>query len=348
MRKLASIRKIIDISPIEKADLIELAQVDGWRVVVKKGEYKVGDLAVYLEVDSWVPHELAPFLSRGQEPREYNGIKGERLRTVRLRGQLSQGLLLPVNIGIGGFTWIRDINNETVLVNEGDDVTDHLGIQKWEAPIPVQLTGQIRGNFPSIIPKTDQERAQNLVAEIAAAYNQDMYFEITEKIEGSSCTFYLDLENEFHVCSRNLDLKRDNNNSFWRAAIKNNVENRMLIANMEGYAIQGELVGPSIQGNIYGFSDVEFFVFDIYNAKKGRYLTPLERQETINQLGLNHVPILNWNVNLVTADIEYLLSMADGRSQLGKCPMREGLVFKAMNGGMTFKVISNSYLLGER
>ena len=96
MRKLASIRKIADIRPIPDADAIEVAVVDGWKVVVKKGEYSVGDLAVYIEIDSWVPYELAPFLSKGQEPREYNGVTGERLRTVKLRGQVSQGLLLKM------------------------------------------------------------------------------------------------------------------------------------------------------------------------------------------------------------------------------------------------------------
>ena len=96
MRKLATIRRIADIQPIEGADAIEVAVVDGWRVVVKKDEFTVGDLAMYLEIDSWVPHELAPFLSKGHEPREYNGVKGERLKTIRLRGTTSQGLLLKI------------------------------------------------------------------------------------------------------------------------------------------------------------------------------------------------------------------------------------------------------------
>jgi|SRR6056297_881963 len=96
MRKLASIRKISDIQPIEGADLIQVATVDGWKVVVKRGEFQVGDLVVYLEIDSWVPHELASFLSNGKEPREYNGVKGERLRTIKLRGQVSSGLLLKI------------------------------------------------------------------------------------------------------------------------------------------------------------------------------------------------------------------------------------------------------------
>ena len=98
MRKLATIRCISAIHPIPDADAIEVAQVDNWKVVVKKGEYRVGDLVVYCEVDSWIPHELAPFLSKGQEPREYEGIKGERLRTVKLRGTTSQGLILPLSV----------------------------------------------------------------------------------------------------------------------------------------------------------------------------------------------------------------------------------------------------------
>jgi RNA ligase (TIGR02306 family) len=95
-RKMASIRVIDSIKPIEGADAIECAMIGGWSVVIKKGEFKVGQLAVYCEIDSWIPTELAPFLSKGKEPREFEGIKGERLKTVKLRGQLSQGLLLPL------------------------------------------------------------------------------------------------------------------------------------------------------------------------------------------------------------------------------------------------------------
>jgi RNA ligase (TIGR02306 family) len=96
MRKMATIRVIDAINPIPDADAIEVATVGGWRVVVKRGEFTVGDLAVYCEIDSWIPTELAPFLSKGKEPRVYEGIKGERLRTVSLRKTVSQGLLLPL------------------------------------------------------------------------------------------------------------------------------------------------------------------------------------------------------------------------------------------------------------
>lgn len=98
-RKLATIRRIAEVKSIEGADLIEAVRVDGWWVVAKKGEFPVDSLAVYMEVDSFVPTGIAPFLTKsGHEPKEYEGVKGERLRTVKLRGQLSQGLLLPISI----------------------------------------------------------------------------------------------------------------------------------------------------------------------------------------------------------------------------------------------------------
>jgi RNA ligase (TIGR02306 family) len=129
MRKLATIRRIADIQPIEGADAIEVATVDGWKVVIKKNEFKVGDLAVYLEIDSWIPHELAPFLSKGQEPREYNGVKGERLRTIKLRGTTSQGLLLKIEncfdvIEKDGRKYINTLDNQTARSSENEDLQD--------------------------------------------------------------------------------------------------------------------------------------------------------------------------------------------------------------------------------
>lgn len=175
-RKLASIKPITHLKPIEGADAIECAIVDGgWPVVVKKGDYKVGDVAIYMEIDCWIPHELAPFLSKGQEPREYNGVKGERLRTVKLRGQISQGLLLP--------TSILDVLGLWPLAGDpvGHDLTVQLGIQKWEAPEPACLSGQVRGNFPSFIPKTDQERCLSGDAKIDTCEGEITIKELCEK-----------------------------------------------------------------------------------------------------------------------------------------------------------------------
>jgi len=351
MRKLASIRKIDEIRPIEGADAIECAVVGGWTVVVKKGEFKPGDVGVYLEIDSWVPTELAPFLSKGNEPKEYNGVKGERLRTVKLRGQLSQGLLLPVD-EVNGTKFITGYFREDgvgsmIIVKEGDDVTEALGIQKWEAPVPAQLAGQVRGNFPTAVPKTDQERIQNLKKEFEEWKAQNLVFEITEKLDGSSCTMYLDLEGDFHVCSRNLDLKRDENNSFWKAAIQNDVENRMVAANLQGLAIQGELVGEGIQGNQYKIRGQKFYVFDIYDTKTGAYLNSEQRIKLCQQLGLEHVPLVS--VKAITAeDIAGILQEAEGKSLLNDSE-REGLVWKCISDpSISFKTISNRWLLKNK
>lgn len=337
MRKLATIRRIDAIHPIEGADAIETAIVGGWKVVVKKGEYAVGDLAVYCEIDSWIPTELAPFLSKGKEPREFEGVKGERLRTIKLRGQLSQGLLLPIPEDT--------IRGAGILLAEGLDVTDHFGIKKWEKAIPAQLAGQVRGNFPSLIPKTDQERVQNLVKEVAAASN--LRFEVTEKLEGSSMTCYL-INGEFGVCSRNLDLKRDETNSFWATAIAEDIEAKMRAVPTGGdFAIQGELIGPGVQGNIYKLSKLEFRVFDVYDVTLGDYLRPAARRVFVEKyLGLKHVPVLHEEMYL--ADVDTLLSWAEGSSELFSKQEREGIVFKQVDGGMTFKAISNSYLIKEK
>jgi RNA ligase (TIGR02306 family) len=335
MRKMATIRKIDDIGPIEGADAIEVATIGGWKVVVKKGEFKVGDRAVYCEIDSWIPTELAPFLSKGKEPREFEGIKGERLRTVKLRGQLSQGLLLNLDMAIP----------QTNSFVEGDDVSELLNIVKWEMPINAQLAGVVRGNFPTAIPKTDQERVQNLTKEIAAA--QGMVFEVTEKLEGSSMTCYL-MDGEFGVCSRNLDLKRDENNTMWKVAIDSDIENQMRKIG-GNWAIQGEIVGPGIQGNIYKLKAPALFVFDVYDIVGGDYLKPDVRRQLVKALGLNHVPVLDTNF-VLNGDVESLLVKAEGKSVMGDItgPEREGIVFKQANGGVTFKAISNKYLLGEK
>ncbi len=144
-RKLATIRVISQLKPIKDADLIEVAVIDGWEVVIKKGEFNVGDLCVYFEIDSWIPHELAPFLSKGKEPREYKSVKGERLKTIKLKGQISQGLVLPVEIDKGQFTGkVHVVKDEPVEL--GTDVTELLNILKWEREIPAQLAGKMAGN----------------------------------------------------------------------------------------------------------------------------------------------------------------------------------------------------------
>ncbi len=332
-RAMATIRKIDAIEPIEGADAIEVATVGGWKVVVKKGEFKVGELAVYFEIDSWVPNELAPFLTKGTEPREYNGVKGERLRTVKLRGQISQGLLLPLE---------PTCKNIESLLFEDLDVSVPLNVQKWERPIPAQLAGQVRGNFPALVPKTDQERIQNLSKQFDK-FMEDSW-SITEKLDGSSCTFYLDEEDQFHVCSRNLDLKEDENNSFWKTAKKYDIEGIMRRNSMKGMAIQGEMIGEGIQGNQYKVV-LDFYVYDMYNTKTGQYILPSQLKAACERLGLNHVPILAEGITLVGSSIQSILSEAEGKSRLNGSE-REGLVYRSETiHDLSWKAISNKWLM---
>lgn len=352
MRKLATIQKVAEIKPIPDADRIDAYRINGWWVVDQKEKYQVGDLVVYIEPDAWVPHSLAPFLCRGKEPREYNGVPGEKLRTIRLKKQLSQGLLLPVDV------LPFDDYDEGQELSEfyfvGHNVTDMLGIQKWEPAENPHLAGQMKGYFPSFLVKTDQERVQNLVTEIKEASEKGLLFEVTEKLEGSSMTCYLigkevdgeeDRSWEFGVCSRNVDLKKDPENSFWKKAIELEIEEKMLSFSRD-FAIQGELVGPGIQGNIYGLNANDFYVFDVYDIAAGRYLNPTERLELIEAMGLKHVPVLNSSTPCMPT-VDGNLALADGKSRLANTA-REGIVFKEINGGMTFKAVSNDYLLKQK
>lgn len=335
MRKMATIRKIDALRPIEGADAIECAIVGGWTCVVKKGEYIAGDLAVYCEIDSFIPTTIAPFLTKpGQYAKTFEGVEGERLRTVKLRGQLSQGLLLPFDV----------LRGAVVILAEGDDVSEFLGITKYEAPIPAELAGEVKGMFPSVIPKTDQERIQNLSAELEVWKTENLSWEVTEKLDGSSMTVYV-IDGEVGVCSRNLDLKHNVDNSLWRAAYKHELPAKL--ANIgRNIAVQGELIGNGIQGNKYKMRDQDFYVYDIYDIDAGRYYTPAERKAFVTEYKLNHCPVLHSNTELIES-VESLLQLAEGKSVMGDIvgPEREGLVFKCNEKSVSFKAISNKFLL---
>lgn len=340
MRKMATIRTINSIRPIPDADTIECAQIDGWDVVIKKGEFKPNDLVVYFEIDSWIPTEIAPFLTKpGQEPKEYEGIKGERLRTVKLRGQLSQGLVikysdLPKAFNAFHKTRIYDPNEQYF------DVSDILGIKKYEPPIPAQLAGEVKGLFPTVIPKTDQERVQNLLDKLVYWTQEETVFEVTEKLDGSSMTCYY-MNGEFGVCSRNLDLKRNYDNSLWKAAANQGLEN-ILSQYGKDIALQGELIGEGIQGNPYKLKGQCFYLFDVYLIQSGRYMTPNERKNFAAFHKIKHVPIIDYSS---VRPVDELLIMAEGKSLLNEKTEREGLVFKSLSGTESFKAISNKFLL---
>lgn len=347
MRKLATVQRIAEVRPIEGADAIEHYRVNGWWVVDKKDAYKIGDLVVYLELDSWLPHELAPFISKGKEPREYNGVKGERLRTIKLRGAVSQGLLLPLRPLFADWS---DENFKKVFLDDetrvGDDLTESLNIQKWEPPIPAQLAGKMKGNFPSWARKTDQERCQNIWPEISEHIELGTRFEVTLKMDGSSASYGISPENEYMVCSRNLSLKTDQeNNTFVDVGRKYEIEDK-LKSYGKSIMISGELMGPGIQKNQEKLKDHQLFIFDIFDPSIGSYIPSKDRIEIVEKLGFQHVPILFRCVTLSELKIDSLdslLKFAEGPSL--NASHREGVVFKSVDGNFSFKAISNRWLL---
>jgi RNA ligase (TIGR02306 family) len=343
-RALATIRTIAAIKPHTNADALELAIVDGWQCVVKKGEYKAGDLAIYAEIDSWLPHEIAPFLSKGKEPREFEGVKGEKLRTIRLRGELSQGLLLPLSVAMDALKNPRGSGWFQV----GDDVTGFLGIKKWEKPLNPQLQGLARGNFPSFIRKTDQERIQNLFKKLTPEQIADTY-EVTLKIDGSSTTFFVN-EGEVGVCSRNLELKLDDENtgnSFVKMFNDLGMREKLLHlhnATGQNIAVQGELWGSGINGNWEGVSDIRFSAFDLFSIDDGRYMMAFARTALMDMWGVHHAPVIGVMTLESFKTIEDFLAFADRASIYNK--VAEGVVFKSLTKpDFSFKVINNKYLL---
>lgn len=331
-RKMATVRRIDAIEQIEGADAIEVAVIGGWRVVVKKGEYTPGQLAVYCEIDSWVPTTIAPFLTReGHYPKEYKGVQGERLRTKKLRGVISQGLLLP-------------LFSEGAI--EGDDVSEQLGIQKWEPPEEFR-SADAKGVFPHFLRKTDQERCQNLKRTIEDAYDDVLLFEVTEKLDGSSMTVYFH-EDQVGVCSRNLDLKESEDNTFWKTAHASGA-----IKELELYcrlterqlALQGELVGPGIQQNKYGLREHAYFIYDIFDIDKQKYLLPSQVYEIMNILRLKHVPVLHFSTDLRSPEISEMLEDAEDKSVLNAKTEREGVVYKCLDRDLSWKAISQKWLL---
>jgi len=352
-RALATIRRIEEILPIEGADNIDKARVDGWWVVVKKGEFAVGDLVIYCEIDSWLPQSLAPFLCK--DYKEYNGVPGARLKTVRLRGQISQGLLLPVQTSYPdglpyGKGVVTSANGTEMFVNEGDDVTDLLGVQKWEAPISAQLAGQVKGGFPSFIRKTDQERIQNLRKNLDQWHEEDTVWEITEKLDGTSFTAFIN-DGEFGVCSRNLHLREDDTNTYWRVARELNLEERMRALN-SNFAIQGEIVGEGIQKNRYNLKGQHLFVFAVFDINEYQYLDPAARKVVVEVfLKLQQIPMLSKlhmrrGSEYAPWSVDQLLLMAEGKSVLNAKTEREGLVFNRYGDVReSFKAISNKFLM---
>ena len=350
MRKLATIRKIKELRPIPDADAIELAIVDGWNVVVAKNVgHKEGDLVIYCEIDSFLPLEPEFEFLRKTSYKKMGDVEGFRLKTIKLRGQVSQGLLLPLRDAVEIIK--RRNPGVEVAFFEELEVTEMLGIVKYEPPIPAQLAGKIKGMFPSFLKKTDEERVQNLAKEYETwrlkQLQQDpgYNFYATEKLDGSSATFYLN-DGVFGVCSRNLDLLESDDNTFWKAARDLKIKEKLESLG-RNVAIQGELIGEGIQGNPYKIKGHSVRFFNIFDIDTQEYFgLPMFLATMEHSLKLETVPVLGGF--LLPETIEELLKIAEEKSVLNPDFDREGIVIRSMDRKISFKVISNKFLLKEK
>lgn len=342
-RKLATIRKINNLSPIEGADKIEVATIDGWKVVVAKDvNHKVGDWVVYCEIDSFLPIKEEFEFLRKSSYKKMGDQEGFRLRTSKLRGQISNGLILPLSILeniTGGKITEKD---EKLILEIGLDVTSVLGIVKYEPPIPAELSGKVKGLFPSFLRKTDEERVQNLTKEYENYKSLGRKFYVTEKLDGSSATFYF-RNGVFGVCSRNLELLETEGNTFWRVARELKLE-EWLGTLENNVCLQGELVGESVQGNPYKIKGQTVRFFNGFNIDTQENIPFLEFVELVQKMGLNTVPILDYEFQLPET-IEGMLEYSDKKSELNSNLDREGIVVRSYDRTISFKVISNKFLL---
>ncbi len=333
-RKLATIQEIKSIDSIEGADSIEVASILGWKVVVKKDEFKQGELCIYCEIDSVLPE---------REEFEFLRNRKFRIKTVKLRGQISQGIVFPLSI------LSKTQQKKCDRYGIGTDLTETLEITKYEIPLDKQLGGNIKGNFTIYVPKTDEIRIQSepeLIEEI-----QGVFCYITTKLDGTSATFIKN-EDEIHVCSRNNSLKQTDNNIYWDMYKKYNLES-ILNDVPFNVAIQGEICGPKIQKNPLGLEQHSLFVFNVYDIDKQWYINKESLESFCIIHGLQTVPIDKSDLEF-TFNMDDLLKMAEGKYSNGK--EREGIVIRPMKetysnvlkGRLSFKVVNNKYLLKEK
>ena len=364
-RKLAHIEIIESLSPISGADKIEVAHVLGWECVVKKGEFNVGDKVVYVEVDSVMP-----------ELPEYEFLKDRkyRVRTIKLRGQVSQGLVLPIPNGI---------KSNSV----GTDVTAFMQIEKYLSPSEREELNQQerklamdknklrkfmmryswfrklllsriqKQSFPYWVSKTDEERIENIPHVLEQFKDKEVY--VTEKIDYQSVTFtgkmmpdntpiigrLLPKKYQFVVCSRNMTTN-DRNSLYWKIAIKYNIE--QILKENPTLTIQGEQGDTNIQGNKYGIKEPMLWVFNIIDHEKNYHYTYSQIVIFCRKYGLNYVPLVKTGkLSELGSTVHELVELSKGKSVLADIP-REGIVVRCIEDGkklLSFKVINPDFLL---
>lgn len=334
-RALATVATLGELRPIAEATAIELATLLGrcWQVVVNKSAYDVGERGVYFEIDSVLP--VRPEFERLRKrcwARLPDGSEGFRLRTARFCGQLSQGFFLSA----------AELGLAPLEAPDGADLTLALGVRLWpERPLG-SGAAQARGRFPSCVPKTNEPRVQNLVPLFEELRRGTVPLRWTEKLDGTSFTALLDAQGQFRLCSRNQELRTEGAGVYSFVAQRCALEAK-LRRRGQALALQGEIVGPGVQGNPYRLGQLELYLFTAYDIAAGQRLDVVS---VAAELGLQTVPVLEAE-RCLPASVAALLQLADGESRLAPRP-REGLVLRSRDGQHSFKVISNDYLLKQK
>lgn len=343
MRKLASIQRIWKIEPIDGADRIELAHVLGWQCVVNKGQFQPMDTAVYFEIDSFLPvRDVFEFMRSSSYKKTDIMGEGFRLRTMRFRGQISQGLLLPVS-------QFPEIPKDADV---GDDVTELLGVRKWEIEERATTGGTVIGTLPYDIPHTDETRVQEEPELIQAFAGLEYY--ISTKMDGSSHSIGID-ENGFHVTGHNYEYKDDGSSSFYKLVkareYQAKMEDYMKVLDLKTLTIQGELCAPGIQQNRLRLTKPEWYVFTI--RENGKRVGLKRMLQICEALDITPVPIEEVDTDLPSKypTVEALLVRADGEYPNGG--KKEGIVIRPtepvfcplISASLSMKVVSNKYLL---
>lgn len=347
MRKLATIEEILEIHPIAGADKIEVAKVRGWNVVVKKDEFQVGDRGVFFEIDSLLPRaDWNLFLQKDK------GTSPIRLKTVKLRGQISQGLVLPISTFPNLMKPFHEGDGVIREFRIGDDVSEILGVTKWEPP-EVSGNSPPKGSFPHYLRKTDEERLQNCLSILEVLHG--IQCAVTVKFDGQSGT-YFHHNGETGVCSRNLLLKDpvegEIRSTYWKMEEKYDILNK-LKSSGRNLQISGEVYGEGIQKNRLGISGIDFAMFTLFDIDNQVYLG---HDEVVNFSREFDIPMVTVLTDILTINkdvhtLDYFLAKAEEYTYPNGHPI-EGIVVRPIKemshpklGRISFKVISNKFLL---
>ncbi|MCL2276856.1 MAG: RNA ligase (ATP) [Treponema sp.] len=334
MRSLVTIQKVKSITPIPDSDFLELAHIMGWQCVVKKNEFKQGDLGVYFEVDSFLPvDDRYEFLRASSYRDNADNGQGFRIKTMRMRGQLSQGLLLPLD----KYPELKD------CLTEGTDVTEKLNVKKWYIPETANAGGAIIGERPYGIPASDEIRIQSALELLDELKGKPYY--ITTKMDGTSGIVYF-IGGKIGCCSRNKEIKDEQNALYWLPVYKYGLKEK-LAKYGKNIVLTGEICGPGIQKNKLRLTETEWYVFDVKDGDSNRYMPYDEAVKLCAMLGLQTVP-LEERGDSFNYPLETLLEKARGKYKSGLD--KEGIVVRLSESpkAVSFKVLNNDALLKEK